>query len=275
MDTEVQNSVHPSWAPWTLSSVSHQWRRISISLPQLWSYVGIVDPKSHLKCSLSRLTTQLLRSAEYPLHVSIYYFGHMDPMQSLLSTLFTSIRRWRHLIAITDLPSMFKHLPDVTTPFPRLTSLDCGASSMKIFHNHRLPSLHDLQLRQLASSDVESVCGILQRSGCKLEQLDIIEPTGSSGHAVLNLCKIVPHLQELSIDSIHSYEISQVLIDELARSKTFLPALVRLHIDVYGSHGVPEDPELEKFEKTLRATRPRLEFWWSDPEAEWDSDQAD
>ena len=168
------------------------------------------------------------------------------------------------MTAVTDFQTMFNYLPDVTTPFPLLTSLDCRARSAKILHNLRLPSLRDLHLRQLASSDVELVCAMLQRSGCKLENLKL-DCIGLSGRDVLNLCKVVPNLLKLSIDSVQSYENSKVLADELARSRSFLPALVRLHIDVYGN---VKDSELEKFEKTLMATRPGLEFWWSEVESD-------
>jgi hypothetical protein len=332
-----------------------------------------VDPERNLKGNLSLLTTQLLRSAEYPLHVSIQYSGPMNLIQSMLSTLFTSIQRWYHLTGITDFQAMFNYLPDVITPLPLLTSLELfdiglrvrsvemlqGCSNLKfleidledllliklplsriqsltlwisqenqqeyrrlikessvvfsdfvalegltisvlntqlnghsgnelqgapispnfiqfpcksltlraeapsdvlpqfVLHNLRFPFLHGLHLQSLASSDVELVCAMLRKSECKLEGLVI--DLYMSGEDVLKLCQGIPTLRKLSIGSFRSFKNSTLLVDELARSASFLPNLVQLDIEIYDD---VEESALYKLEETLTVTRPGLEFTW-------------
>lgn len=91
------SSPHPSVA---LSHVCHQWRRVALAMPLLWTRINISTPTqalpedqwlNHVRSSCDRAATFIRRAREIPLHIAIIF---QDPSDDLMSTRVLSSGFW-------------------------------------------------------------------------------------------------------------------------------------------------------------------------------------
>ncbi|KAJ7294073.1 hypothetical protein C8J57DRAFT_1270722 [Mycena rebaudengoi] len=82
-------SIEPSQNPWAISRVCTRWRKLALSLPELWSYIRV---DGHERFPLALLDLQLERSGRFPL--SIAFFSGMNAMDAF-KLLIEHSDRWR------------------------------------------------------------------------------------------------------------------------------------------------------------------------------------
>ncbi|KAJ7592274.1 hypothetical protein C8J56DRAFT_932803 [Mycena floridula] len=92
-------SLAPTSPHFVVSCVSNYWRTIALSFPEMWSKVRITQ--ADFACSGSRaslmLATQLVRSSNHELSVSLRFEHRIKPPHPLLPHLFCTSSRWKTL----------------------------------------------------------------------------------------------------------------------------------------------------------------------------------
>lgn len=110
----IESSLNSQQLPWRLTHVCRRWRSISLSLPRLWSGIDI-KLTTHENDSItatnlvSCLSTQLQRSAEHPLSVSVS--TEIPAGHPLLPVLLSSSSRWRDLYLRISLSGLRSFAP--------------------------------------------------------------------------------------------------------------------------------------------------------------------
>ncbi|KAJ7592318.1 hypothetical protein C8J56DRAFT_932865 [Mycena floridula] len=96
---EKAGSLAPKSPHFVVSCVSNYWRTIALSFPEMWSKVCIT--RGDFACSGSRaslmLATQLERSSNHELWVSLMLDGRFKPFHPLLLHLLCTSSRWKKL----------------------------------------------------------------------------------------------------------------------------------------------------------------------------------
>ncbi|KAF9008525.1 hypothetical protein BDZ89DRAFT_1078982 [Hymenopellis radicata] len=210
-DTNVTeyDSMHPSHPPWTLSQVCGRWRRLSLSLPELWSRFNL-----DLWLHKNRITPQ--RSGNYPL--SLYLASSSTNRLSLhpvLPVLQASSSRWQNLrfsMYMADLTSFEGHV------FPLLEAIIVGhlhgagrvdtfqsAPNLRFFSSN--PDTQALKFMTVPYANI--TCGVFT---------DSLSPQS------------VTHLRKMTRLERLFLELESPQRSEVERTNIVLPRLVLLHV---------------------------------------------
>ncbi|KAJ7776920.1 hypothetical protein DFH07DRAFT_798205 [Mycena maculata] len=129
-------------APWILAQVCHHWRAVALSLPRLWSSVGVFTGRSGH--TLASLATQIHRATNAPLDVLIAIERPLDPkppsgpwfwherntrtnttpeFDAVLQALVRYCGRWRSVHLYCDVILGRHPAFDSLSPMPLLTEL--------------------------------------------------------------------------------------------------------------------------------------------------------
>ncbi|KAK0482039.1 hypothetical protein EDD18DRAFT_1201728 [Armillaria luteobubalina] len=141
---------------WVIEQVCRQWRRVSVSCPELWSYINITitddnfkeDGYAYVRC----LTHQFSRSRLCPLSLSITDISNQSsfdklppPLVTLLLSVASRIRELHLLLSA----AIFSTVPAVRLALPSLTKLcllSTDAEEISRYNNLNLfdaaPNLH-------------------------------------------------------------------------------------------------------------------------------------
>ncbi|KAJ7592235.1 hypothetical protein C8J56DRAFT_1131761 [Mycena floridula] len=132
-------SLAPTSPHFVVSCVSNYWRRIALSFPEIWSKVCITE--ADFACSGSRaslmLATQLERSSNHELWVSLRFKHRIMPSHRLLPNLLCTSSRWKTL--------------DLFSPSDSNWAMDSVASFSGL--RGSLTSLHTLNLMERHGTD--------------------------------------------------------------------------------------------------------------------------
>lgn len=248
---EYVTSLDTRQIPWTLSQVSGQWRSVAVSLPPLWSYLGLLlrpedkyDATERWASIRFRLGLQLHRSATYPLFVSFRSTFDLPPAHSIFSILKSSVPRWKELLvrswglrAITHLRKELRsletiHIENITEEdvaifqfSPRLCGLvsstvEGAPSSFEHITKFRNPSIMSIGTRQ----NIKNLMQLTRLENCSLFCLGVDLYT-TLRHMVH------PHLRILSLRSELEGDETTHHVSQFLDHATF-PALETL--EIYG-----------------------------------------
>ncbi|KAK0190768.1 hypothetical protein F5146DRAFT_567697 [Armillaria mellea] len=146
-------------AMWSVEQVCRQWRRVSVSFPELWSYINITitddnfreDGYAYVRC----LAHQFSRSRLCPLSLSITDISNQSsfdklppPLVTLLLSVASRVRELHLLLSA----AIFSTVPAVRLALPSLTTLSLlstDAEEISRYSNLNLfdsaPNLHDVE----------------------------------------------------------------------------------------------------------------------------------
>ncbi|KAG7449386.1 uncharacterized protein BT62DRAFT_1002958 [Guyanagaster necrorhizus] len=150
---DIQLTENPLWS---IEQVCRQWRTVSVSFPELWSYINITitddnfkeDRYAYVRC----LTHQFTRSKLFPLSLSITDISNQSsfdklppPLVTLLLSVASRIRELHLLLSA----AIFSTVPAVRLALPSLTKLcllSTDAEEISRYNNlnlfHSAPNLH-------------------------------------------------------------------------------------------------------------------------------------
>lgn len=117
-----KSSIDQSETSWILSHVSSRWRAVALSSPQLWSAVHLGSSDFFAGKAPFILGTQLQRSGNRPLSVSICSSYEILPGHPLFQVLIPTSYRWATLRLRITIES-YKALSPWLSSFPLLTTL--------------------------------------------------------------------------------------------------------------------------------------------------------
>lgn len=180
--------------PFTLSGVCRRWRRVALSSPSLWAYVGVgeTDGRSneHLYRQYDRIQLSLTRSKQNPLHIVLGFdcaaVKSISPSAHIVEAIAGQAARWAQVAFLNSDSSimakalkgptpLLTHLrvagsvPDITLPFaPRLVELQLNFDkpdwSLQVTSS--LPCLVSLSIYDFAMVDSDSLVHLLSVVHC-------------------------------------------------------------------------------------------------------------
>ncbi|EJD41979.1 hypothetical protein AURDEDRAFT_186252 [Auricularia subglabra TFB-10046 SS5] len=222
--------------PFYLASVCSLWRRVALSLPRLWTYIGVPSPPIiNLDEHLRRINLLLSRSAACPFQIQIQEewvdrvaSDDKDPLWDCFSLLAQHADRWAKvelwapreidagffdvfrcpLPLLTEL-SLNLQLSDDPAPeyqsrggylafAPRLRKLDIAFGGIKIFPSNgpAFPELSYLRYWENCPADV--LAWLVSQSQATLEYLSVNE-TDSNNTTISAAPLVLSHLHTLSL----------------------------------------------------------------------------
>lgn len=184
---------------WVVTHVSSSWRRAAISLPTIWSSIGLKlksrDSRSPDRGlgGISLLNLQLQHSMTIPLSVWISwerYYGANHLYHPLLNAILSTSQRWKRLFATA--PTYQSLLPPDQYSFPLLETLHINTPYLVGVTNdfHLIPNLRVLS----ASININLPASALL--------LKLIRYCSFDGADPFPLLRVAPNLQECELIDI-------------------------------------------------------------------------
>ncbi|KAJ7584229.1 hypothetical protein C8J56DRAFT_1167028 [Mycena floridula] len=244
---------------WILPRVSSHWRSVALSFARMWSTMQLTTEDfvmSRLLEKLRVLGTQIHRSANHQLSISITNYVNIPKSHPLLPMLFTTSSRWKELYLDITLTSLDSFSP-----------LEGSLSSMKKLHvrvvEERIPTLTTLSMFEFAPKLTTLVGKPYILSQLKLPFSQIIEYGQYDIYTCIShagFLSRMPNLQRITTNCVINNEFdlqTGVHADRIPRQIT-LPLVTS--IDLFRELGGADDIEhsTSDCDLVLRLTLPAL-----------------
>lgn len=229
----IQDREYHDWI--VISHVSHHWREVALTIPNLWGDIACGDPPEWRRTLLSR-------SREAPLYVSVWPRQHLVQRDRLgiLETLSEASQRG-HREQIKALDAVFDLAPH------RIRSLDIsylnefGTSLVHHLRNLSFPELRDINLCTNAESLTDLTLGVTQFP--RLVRLQLVLQCNPGTIGTFPRGVLHPNLTHLYLFGIHCGAEARLHLSDLPTILGNLKYLETLALSIcYPTAGLDTSP---------------------------------